>query len=210
MKLTKLGHACWRFEKDGRAFVLDPGSFSGTGLLDGAEAVLITHEHVDHLDANLIKSASPDLEVWTCNGVTNALGEVPVKIQTVREGDVFEVAGFSVRVIGEWHAPTIPDAPIIQNIGFLIDDRVFYPGDALTDPGVAVETLLAPSNAPWLRVWDFIEYLRAVRPDHAFSTHDGLVNEIGQGMIDNFMAVEGKKQKADMRRLKPGESMEFA
>ncbi|NAS24660.1 MBL fold metallo-hydrolase [Herbidospora sp. NEAU-GS84] len=210
MKLTKLGHACWRFEKDGRTLVLDPGSFSGTGLLDGAEAVLITHEHVDHLDQNLIKSAAPDLEVWTCNAVTNSLGEVPVKIQTVREGDVFDVAGFSVRVIGEWHAPTIPDAPIIQNIGFLIDDRVFYPGDALTDPGVPVEVLLAPSNAPWLRVWDFIEYLRMVRPDHAFSTHDGLVNEIGQGMIDNFMTMEGKKQKSDMRRLKPGESAEFA
>jgi L-ascorbate metabolism protein UlaG (beta-lactamase superfamily) len=209
MRLTKYGHACVRLEKDGGTVVIDPGSFSGEGILEGADAVLITHEHFDHLDQAALRAAAgtnPDLEIWTCEAVAGQIGEVPAKIQTVRQGDAFETAGFGVKVIGEWHAPTHPDLPIIQNVGYLVDEEVFYPGDALTPPGVDVPTLLVPTNAPWLKLSEMIEYLRAVRPARAFSTHDGLVNEIGQTLIDNWLKTESDKQKADFRRLSPGES----
>ncbi|GAA0377010.1 MBL fold metallo-hydrolase [Microbispora corallina] len=210
MKLTKLGHACWRLEKDGSTLVIDPGSFSGEGLLDGADAVLITHEHFDHVDAGLLRGAAPGLEVWTCQAVADQLGDIPAKVQVVREGDSFTTAGFGVKTIGEWHAPNHPDMPIVQNVGFLVDEEVFYPGDALTVPGVEVPTLLVPSNAPWLKAYEMIVYLREVRPARAYSTHDGLVNEIGQMLIDNFLGGEGDKQKGDFRRIPVGESVELA
>ena len=53
MRLTKLGHACVRLEKDGATLVIDPGAWSGPDPLAGAQAVLITHEHPDHLEALL-------------------------------------------------------------------------------------------------------------------------------------------------------------
>ena len=46
----------------------------------------------------------------------------------------FTAAGFAVKVFGEWHAKNHPDVPIVQNVGFMVDDEVFYPGDALTVP----------------------------------------------------------------------------
>ena len=208
MKLTKLGHACWRLEKDGRVLVIDPGAFSGEGLLDGADAVLITHEHFDHVDANLLKNASPDLEVYTCQAVANQLGEIPARVQVVNHGDAFGTAGFDVRAVGEWHALNLPDVPPVQNVGFFVDDEVFYPGDALTAPGRDVPTLLVPTNAPWLKGAEMIMYLRYVRPARAYSTHDGLVNDIGATLIDNWLGMEAGRQKADFRRIPVGESVE--
>ena len=48
MRITKFGHACVRIEHDGTTIVLDPGVFTDAEAVDGADAVLITHEHADH------------------------------------------------------------------------------------------------------------------------------------------------------------------
>ena len=145
MKLTKLIHACVRLEKGDSVLVIDPGSFSEESALDGADAVLITHEHFDHLDPDRLRGAAqanPSLEIWTNESVAAQLTDVPAKVQVVRHGDAFDTAGFGVKVFGERHAPVHPDIPIIPNTGFLVDEEVFYPGDALTAPGVEVPTLL--------------------------------------------------------------------
>lgn len=210
MKLTKFGHACVRLEKGGSILVVDPGSFSEESALDGAQAVLITHEHFDHVETDRLRraaEANPALEIWTNEAVAATLADIPAKIQVVRHGDAFDTAGFGVKAVGEWHAPNHPDLPVVRNVGFLVDEEVFYPGDALTPPGVEVPTLLVPTNAPWLKVYEMVEYLRLVRPARAFSTHDGLLNDIGLGMIDSLLGMEADKQKAEMRRLKPGESV---
>ena len=130
MGLTKFGHACVRLEKDDSVLVIDPGSFSEESALDGAQAVLITHEHFDHVDADRLRraaEANPSLEIWTNEGVAAALTGVPAKIQVVRHGDAFDTARFGVKVVGEWHAPNHPDLPIVRNVGFLVDEEVFYP-----------------------------------------------------------------------------------
>ncbi len=58
MRFTKLGHSCVRLEKDGAALVIDPGTWSdAAAALNGATAVLVTHEHPDHLDAEAIRAA---------------------------------------------------------------------------------------------------------------------------------------------------------
>ncbi|GGS74229.1 MBL fold metallo-hydrolase [Nonomuraea spiralis] len=207
MELTKLTHACVRLEKNGKILVIDPGTFSDEPVLDGVDAVLITHQHFDHFDIDKLKAAPAGIEVWTCEGVAAQLTDVPVKVEVVRHGDSFEAAGFRVKAFGEWHTKNHPDAPVVSNVGFMLDDEVFYPGDALTLPGVEVPTLLAPTNAPWMKLSEMVEYLRTVRPARAFSTHDGLLNDIGLSLVDTYLELESEKQGADMRRLKVGESV---
>ena len=58
MRLTKMGHACVRLEKDGRILVIDPGTLTEPEALDGAEAVLITHEHFDHVELSRLRIAA--------------------------------------------------------------------------------------------------------------------------------------------------------
>ncbi|GAA5041648.1 L-ascorbate metabolism protein UlaG (beta-lactamase superfamily) [Thermocatellispora tengchongensis] len=209
MKLTKYTHACVRLEKDGRVLVIDPGSFSEAEALDGADAVLITHEHFDHLDPERLARLPATAEIWTCEAVAGRLTEVAATVRTVRDGDGFETAGFRVDVVGEWHALNHPDMPIVQNVGFKVDGDVYYPGDAFTLPGGEVGTLLVPMTAPWLKLPEVIEFLRTVRPARAYSTHDGIYNETGLKLVDTWLGMEAGKQRADIRRLTPGESVEL-
>ena len=65
MRITKFTHSCVRLEGDG-VLVVDPGEFSERSALDGADAVLITHEHPDHLDLAALTEAverNPGLRV---------------------------------------------------------------------------------------------------------------------------------------------------
>src|ERR1700712_724618 len=77
MKLTKYTHACIRLDKDGKGLVLDPGTFSESEeALRGANAVLVTHEHPDHLDTKAVVKAladNPGLTVHAPTGVASAL-----------------------------------------------------------------------------------------------------------------------------------------
>src|SRR5689334_17707999 len=50
VRITKFTHSCVRIEDTGRVLVIDPGVWSEPGALLGAHAVLVTHEHVDHVD----------------------------------------------------------------------------------------------------------------------------------------------------------------
>ena len=44
--------------KDGAVLVIDPGTFSdAAAALHGATAVMVTHEHSDHLDVDAIRAA---------------------------------------------------------------------------------------------------------------------------------------------------------
>ena len=57
MWFTRLGHSCVRPEKDGAILVIDPGIWTdAAAALAGAAAVMVTHEHPDHLDADAIRT----------------------------------------------------------------------------------------------------------------------------------------------------------
>ena len=101
MRLTKYTHSCVRLDDGGRALVIDPGTFSETQLaLDGAHAVLITHEHADHIDAPaLLAAAQADaaLRVWAPAPVAELLGSLGDRVTAVRAGESFSAGGFAVR-----------------------------------------------------------------------------------------------------------------
>jgi L-ascorbate metabolism protein UlaG (beta-lactamase superfamily) len=205
-----MGHSCVRLQKDAVTIVIDPGSLTEPDAVRGADALLITHEHFDHLSEERISSAAkanPGLAVWTCGAVASKLEGLALRLHTVGDGDTFEVGGFGVQVHGEFHAITHPDHAPVPNVGFLVDDEVFHPGDAFTLPPTAVRTLLVPASAPWMKVPEMIDYVRAISPQRAYSIHEGLLNEYGLRLIDGVLAdLAGPR---DMRRLTPGESVDL-
>ena len=89
-------------------------------------------------------------------------------------------------------------------MGFVLAG-VYHPGDALHVPDVDVETLLVPVSAPWLKLREGLDFVRAVAPARAFPIHDAMFSDIGNAGVDRWMVQEGG---TDYRRLTPGGSTE--
>jgi len=194
MRITKFGHACVRIEHDGTTVVLDPGGFTDVEAVDGADAVLITHEHPDHLDLTALTDAvasRPGLRIFAHQDVLRKLGGCAERTTTVQPGREFSAAGFRVRAYGGRHAVIHPDIPVIANLAYLIDDgraNLYHPGDSFTVPeDAAVDTLFVPLNAPWMRLMESIDFARAVKPGRAFATHDHLLTDDGAKISDGHL-----------------------
>ena len=129
---------------------------------------------------------------------------IGANVHAVGRGDSFAAAGFDVGVFGELHAVVNPAWARVANVGFLIDGRTFHPGDAYTVPEANVETLLLPTNAPWLKASELIDYVVELSPRRAYSVHDGFLNEAGLGLVDGLLGSLAEERGADIRRLEPG------
>lgn len=213
MRMTKLGHSCVRLERDGKAIVLDPGVWSGADPLAGANAVLITHEHADHLDTGVVRAAlerDAGLELWANAPVAAQFADLGARVHTVSHGDAFSAAGFDVHVYGHDHAPIHPDLPSVPNVGFAIDGKLFHPGDAFTIPAEPVEALLLPISAPWLKTSEMIDYARAVQPRISYAIHDELLNANGVNLIAQLAGMLlGGSGEGGYARMEPGASVEI-
>jgi L-ascorbate metabolism protein UlaG (beta-lactamase superfamily) len=212
MELTKHGHACVVLSEGDRRLVIDPGAFTDEAALDGASAVLVTHEHPDHFVPERLHAAleaDPALEVWTNGSVAGKLDGPGGRVHVVGDGDAVSVAGFDVHVHGELHAEIHPEIPRVANVGFLVGGVVFHPGDALTVPGEPVATLLLPVHAPWSKTAELIDYVRAVDADQAYAVHDGLLNETGLGLVGSLLGERGPGTPTPFSRLAPGDSVDL-
>lgn len=221
MKLTKYSHACVRLEKttrDGgtRVLVIDPGVFSETAVaLDGANAVVVTHEHADHLDVDALAralAAHPQLTVsapaQAADNLRAAAGDNAERVLDLAAGQELELAGFAVRTFGGQHALIHPLIPMVANVGVLIDETVFHPGDSFVVPdGLQVPILLVPVHAPWSKIGEVVDFVVSVRAPRAFQIHDGLLNETGLGMVEGHVQRIGARYGCDFRHLEAGESV---
>jgi L-ascorbate metabolism protein UlaG (beta-lactamase superfamily) len=213
MQLTKLGHACVRLEKDGARLVIDPGVWSGPDALAGAAAVLVTHEHVDHLDADEVRAAltaAPGLELWTNASVAAQFADFGGRVHAVDHGDTFTAAGFDVHVYGSEHARIMPGIPVIANTGFAVDGAVFHPGDSFTVPEDHVPTLLLPVSAPWLKFAETAAYAQEVAPSKGgYAIHDAILSAQGTGLVGNLLKLVTGPGGAAFTRLEPGTTVEL-
>lgn len=173
MRITRYGHSCVLVEDGDGRVLLDPGMFSsGFEELRGLTGVLITHQHPDHLDVERVTAlmaANPDATLVTDEG-----SQLDLPHTVVHAGDSLDL-GTRITVHGSEHAVIHPEIPRVPNVGYLVADRFFTPGDALTVPEADVEVLGLPTDAPWLKLSEAVQLLRDVRPARAFPVHDGVL-----------------------------------
>jgi L-ascorbate metabolism protein UlaG (beta-lactamase superfamily) len=195
MELTKYTHACVSLGKDDARIVMDPGSFTANAAeaIEAADAVLVTHEHFDHFDENAIAQAleaRPELRVFGPASVVDRWSARRGQVRPVAAGQTFEVAGFEISVFGELHASIHRDIPRVTNVGYLVDGRLYHPGDAYHVPEHPVETLLLPTSGPWTQVAAAGDYLQAVASKRVIQIHEVMLSGIGQQSMTRFLGPE--------------------
>jgi len=179
VELVHLGHSCVVADTGSARLLFDPGTFSsGYETLEGLDAILITHQHPDHLDVDKLPALlgqNPGAELVVDPGTAEQLRERDIA-HTVREpGETFTVDGATIEVVGGDHAVIHPDIPGIANNGYLVDGSVLHPGDAFTVPDRTPDVLLLPTAAPWLKASEAVDYLRAVAPPLAVPIHEAVL-----------------------------------
>ncbi|MFJ8504781.1 MBL fold metallo-hydrolase [Streptomyces avermitilis] len=198
MRITKYTHACVRLEHDGRVLVIDPGTWSEPAALIGADAVLVTHEHADHIDA--LRLAGLGVPVYT-----PAEANIPrLEVTGVSSGVEFTAAGFRVRAVGGRHAFVYGGQPDCANLGYIIDEAIYHPGDSLHVPEQPIETLLVPAQGSWMKMAEAIHFVKTIKPQRAFPIHDAQINDRGLSSVNGWLAEE---TGSGYRYLAPGESV---
>ena len=211
MKLTKFEHACLILEVADERLIIDPGVFTmPLGEFGEVVAVVVTHEHGDHWTREQLQriiERNPDVVIYGPAGVVAAAGEIAVT--PVKDGDVVEVGAFTLKFFGEKHAVIHDSIPVIDNVGVLVNDELFYGGDALVVPPVEVTTLAAPVGAPWLKIGDAMDYVVAVNPKRAFPVHEMVLSVAGKNMGNDRLTWASEQGGGSYFVLEPGESLDL-
>jgi L-ascorbate metabolism protein UlaG (beta-lactamase superfamily) len=212
MKLTKLEHAALILELHGRKLFIDPGSFT-TPLSDpvAAAAIVITHEHADHwtpAQLNRVLAVNPGVPVYGPAGVVQAASKNGLEVTEVAAGDVITAGPFTLRFFGEKHAVIHSSIPVVDNVGVLVNDELYYAGDSYTVPdGVSVGTLAVPAGAPWLKIGDVIDFVLAVAPRRSFPTHEMVLSRAGKDLSNARIKAATEHNGGVFFALEPGDTL---
>lgn len=211
MNLTKREHACLVVEHDAATLVIDPGTYTDPFVVDALAAIVVTHEHADHVTREhldrLLAHAPGAVELFAPAGV--AAAHPDYHWQIVDAGDVRTAGPFALVFSGGHHATIHRSIPIIDNVGVFVNETLYYPGDSFTVPSSDVPVLAVPASAPWLKIGEVIDYLDAVKPRHAFPTHERVNSDIGNAMANARITSAVEAHGGRVTVLQPGESLEL-
>lgn len=179
MTITKIGHCCLVIDLGTVVVLTDPGLFTAEASLPArVDVVVISHEHSDHVHVPTVvalRGRFPGLPIVTNSAVARLLTDAGIPNLTVLEGTAATtVAGVYFEAFDATHAEIFESVGQVQNTGYFISERLFYPGDAYAEPGKPVEVLALPVGGPWCRLTDALHYALRVAPKAAFPVHDAI------------------------------------
>jgi len=210
MRISKYEHALLIVEQSAAQLVIDPGSYSNLPELQNVVAVVFTHLHDDHTSqehAQTISRNFPAVKMFGTQEVVEKL--TGLNVQAVYHGDHYEVGPFQIDFYGDLHQVIHRSIPLVQNVGVMINSRLYYPGDSYTFPEQSVEILACPTSAPWLRISDVMDFLDLIRPKKCFATHNALLSEQGHALQNNRVQQIVEKHGGEFRYLNVGESWQL-
>ncbi len=211
MIITKREHACLVVEHSGASLVIDPGSFTPAFTAPNLAAIVVTHEHGDHVTREhldrLLASAPGPVELFAPAGV--AAAHPDYRWHIVDGGDLRAAGPFALAFSGGHHATIHRSIPIVDNVGVFVNETLYYPGDSFTVPPRAVQVLAVPASAPWLKIGEVMDYLDTVRPRRAFPTHERVNSDAGNAMANARITAVVEAHGGTVTVLHPGESLEL-
>lgn len=176
LKITMIGHGTLMFTYAGKVIHIDPVSmFADYATLPKADAILITHEHFDHLDAKAIKLIrKADTEVIISPSCAKSLPDAVV----MKNGETRTVARIKVEAVPAYN-PSEPFHPKGNGNGYIFnfgDKRVYVAGDTENVPEIKalknIDVAFLPMNQPYTMTPEQVaDVAKAMQPKVLYPYH---------------------------------------
>jgi L-ascorbate metabolism protein UlaG (beta-lactamase superfamily) len=208
MKVTKFEQSCLLLEQDKTRILIDPGfpfadkhDITELGKLD---AVFITHEHTDHFDQKICEGLADKTKVYVNKSTAKQFDGA--KKMVVENRDLIEAGTFKIKVIELAHSLMPDGSKGPQNVGYLINDIFFHPGDGSELEGLSVENIALPITGPDISMKRAFQFARQVSAKKAIAIHYDVF-----GANADLYAKFTKRfnQPFSLKVLNPGQSMEL-
>jgi L-ascorbate metabolism protein UlaG (beta-lactamase superfamily) len=200
MKVTRFFQSCLLIEEGTARILIDPSAQeSDNDILGKLDAVLYTHEHSDHFDADLAQSLADSGAKIYANASTAKKMKTPPEI--VSDNQEFEVSGLKIKALELPHCLMWDGSEGPQNTGFLVEAKMFHAGDGKELAGLAVETLALPINGPDISLKDAFDFAKQTSAKNIIPIHYDYL-----GGNPNVFADVGKGFDLNTHVLDRGES----
>ncbi|GAB3912260.1 MBL fold metallo-hydrolase [Microlunatus endophyticus] len=216
MNITHLGHAAVLVETGDARILIDPGNMeAGWQDLVDLDAILVTHQHADHLDPEQVPAlikANPGAALVVEPSILDLAGTEVAGVGRVPElpgarvlapDDKIAIGSVTITAAGGQHAIIHRDIPRVGNVGFLLsaegEPTLFHPGDSYEYAPQGVDILAYPSFGPWGALKEGIDFARAVGAGRGFPIHDALLSETGRAMMVGRISAMTPTQLTDLR-----------
>ena len=122
MKITKYPQSCILVENKKTKLLIDPGTvkFDEKFLKNWkkVDAILVTHRHSDHINATVLEKLN--VPIYSTKEVSKFYPNL--KINIIKEKDVFTLGDFEIEVVKAIHGYMLPAGEIKENVGFVLND----------------------------------------------------------------------------------------
>lgn len=214
MKIAKLGHCCLVLEDNGRKVLTDPGFFTTEPVktVTGVNVILITHEHGDHYHIESIQAVlanNPGAVVVSNSAVAKLLAEKNITCTVVGDAQSATVADTLIEGFGKDHAPIYGTLNLVENTGYFLNNKFYFPGDSFYNPKRPVDVLALPTAGPWMKISEAIDFMKAIKPRIGFPVHDGMIVPGFGGFVATMVQNLVKEVGTEFVPLGAGENREF-
>lgn len=205
MKITRYFQSCLLIEDNGVRILIDPSGQEKERLGDFGEldAVFYTHEHPDHFDASM---AQDFVEQGIAPVYANASTAKQIKASktVVADGQVFMVEGMKLKAIVLPHCLMVDGSEGPQNTGYVVNDKLFHPGDGKELDGLNIDILAVPLSGPDISLHDAFAFAKQVSAKNVIPIHYDYL-----GGNPEFFDMTAEKHGIKTHALKLGETVEI-
>lgn len=182
LEISFVGHGTLMFSFDGKVIHVDPWSqLTDYSKMPKADIILITHDHLDHLDPEAVEAIRTDKSVVVltekCEG--RIAGGIVMK-----NGDVETVAGLKIEAVPAYNIVNMrsegnPFHPKGEGNGYVIafgDKKVYVAGDTENTPEMKglqnIDVAFLPMNLPYTMTPEMVaDAAKAFRPGILYPYH---------------------------------------
>jgi L-ascorbate metabolism protein UlaG (beta-lactamase superfamily) len=186
IELYFIGHGSLMFKIKDKIVYVDPVKSSGNYVnMPEADIILITHEHYDHLDTDLIEELKKSETVILCNAAAagKAAGRPMKAGESVPIGKIIIETVDAYNIVNQ-RAPGQPYHPKGAGVGYVLNfggKRIYVAGDTENTPEMKslknIDVAFLPMNLPYTMTPEMVaDAAKSFKPKILYPYHYGETN----------------------------------